>query len=336
MNLRALSNFLSVAEAGSLQGAAAVVRIAQPALTRQIAMLEEEFGTRLFLRHHRGVTLTEAGERLREHAERILAEVAKTRVAMSSAAEKPTGTVSLGLPTAMRSVLSSAVISTYHKAYPDVTLKVHEAFVHIIEDLLQTRQVDVAILFGGKRHVDSFDMTPLVTEDVYLVGPRNAELELNRPVPVKYLAEVPIILISRRNQLRLAAEQAMAAHGLNFQPFLEVEGQPLTHDLVKKGIGYMITPYCAVQAEIESGELSGAPIRGLAITWSMGVSRVRAHAPAVRELIALIQQALDDRVASGTWRNVRNSRESDMATGRTPAAALKSSAPGRPKGRRRP
>jgi DNA-binding transcriptional LysR family regulator len=80
MNLRALSNFLSVAEAGSLQGAANIVHIAQPALTRQVAMLEEEFGTRLFLRHHRGVTLTEAGEQLREHAERILAEVAKTRV----------------------------------------------------------------------------------------------------------------------------------------------------------------------------------------------------------------------------------------------------------------
>jgi len=310
MNLRALSNFLSVAEAGSLQGAADVVHIAQPALTRQIAMLEEEFGTRLFLRHHRGVTLTEAGEQLREHAERILAEVAKTRVAMSTAAEKPTGTVSLGLPTAMRYVLSSAVISAYHKAYPDVTLKVHEAFVHIIEDLLQTRQVDVAILFGGTRNHDSFDITPLVTEDVYLAGPPDAGLDLNRSVSIKYLAEVPIILISKRNQLRLAAEQAMAKHGLDFQPFLEVEGQPLTHDLIKNGVGYTITPYCAVQAEIEAGELSGAPIRGLSITWSMGVSRVRAHAPAVRELIALIQQAVDERVASGTWHNVRTNHRS--------------------------
>ena len=310
MNLRALSNFLSVAEAGSLQGAANVVHIAQSALTRQIAILEDEFGTRLFLRHHRGVTLTEAGEQLRGHAERILAEVAKTRVAMSTAAEKPTGTVSLGLPTAMRYVLSSAVISAYHKAYPDVTLKVHEAFVHIIEDLLQTRQVDVAILFGGTRNPDSFDITPLVTEDVYLAGPPGAGLDVNRSVSIKYLAEVPIILISKRNQLRLATEQAMAKHGLYFQPFLEVEGQPLTHDLVRNGVGYTITPYCAVQAEIEAGEFSGAPIRGLSITWSIGVSRVRAHAPAVRELIALIQQAVDERVASGTWRNVRTNHRS--------------------------
>lgn len=315
MNLRALSNFLSVAEAGSLQGAANVVHIAQSALTRQIAILEEEFGTRLFLRHHRGVTLTEAGEQLRGHAERILAEVAKTRVAMSTAAEKPTGTVSLGLPTAMRYVLSSAVISAYHKAYPDVTLKVHEAFVHIIEDLLQTRQVDVAILFGGTRHPDSFDITPLVTEDIYLAGPPGAGLDVNRSVSIKYLAEVPIILISKRNQLRLATEQAMAKHGLDFQAFLEVEGQPLTHDLVKNGVGYTITPYCAVQAEIEAGELSGAPIRGLSITWSIGVSRVRAHAPAVRELIAHIQQFVAERVVSGTWRNVRTNHRS--ATERT-------------------
>jgi DNA-binding transcriptional LysR family regulator len=119
------------------------------------------------------------------------------------------------------------------------------------------------------------------------------------------LAAVPIILVSKRNQLRIVTEHAMARHGLKFQPFLEVEGQPLTHDLVKNGVGYMITPRCAVESEIDSGELRGAPIRGLSITWSLGVNRVRAHAPAVRELVALIEGAVNERVASGTWRNVR-------------------------------
>jgi LysR family transcriptional regulator, nitrogen assimilation regulatory protein len=313
MNLRTLSNFLSVAEAGSLQGAADVVHIAQPALTRQIAMLEEEFGTRLFLRHHRGVTLTEAGEQLREHAERILAEVAKTRVAMSTASEQPTGTVSLGLPTAMRYVLSSAVISAYHKAYPNVQMKVHEAFAHVLEDLLQTRQVDVAILFDRANKFDGFEVTPLATEDICLAGPPDAGLALNRPVSIKDLAEIPIILLSKRNQLYVAAKQAMARHNIDFRPFLEVEGDPLTVDLVKRGVGYTIRPYCAVQAEVEAGELSGAPIRELTITWALGVNRVRAHAPAVRELIALIQKAVDDRVAGGIWRNVRPNRRSATA-----------------------
>lgn len=305
MNLRSLQNFLIMAEVGSLKAAAAAVNTAQPALTRQLALLEEEFGARLFIRHHRGLTLTEAGERLREHAGRILSEVARTRTAMLSAAERPTGTVSLGLPTAMRHVLSSAVISAYHAAFPEVALKVHEAFAHVIEDLLERKELDVAILFGKKRNVSNFDMAPLVSEDVYLAGPSDVPLALNKPVSIKYLASVPIILVSKRNELRIVAEQAMAQYGLKFQPFLEVEGQPLTHDLVKKGIGYMITPYCAVESEIESGELRGAPIRGLSITWSLGVNRVRANAPAVRELIGLIKDAVNERVASGTWRKVR-------------------------------
>jgi hypothetical protein len=56
-----------------------------------------------------------------------------------------------------------------------------------------------------------------------------------------------------------------------------------------------------VQKEIEAGKLSGAPIRDLTITWELGVNRVRAHAPAVQELIRLIHQAVDERVASGSW-----------------------------------
>lgn len=302
MNLSRLSNFLRVAEVGSLKGAADVVNIAQPALTRQIAMLEEEFGAQLFLRNHRGVTLTEAGERLRAHAEHILAEVEKARTAMAAATEKPTGAVSLGLPTAMLHVLSSAVVTAYHRAYPNVRLRVNEAFVHILEDLLQKRQVDVAILIAGAGNLDNFNITPLMTEDIYLAGPPDAGLNLRRPVAVKYLAKLPIILFSERNRLRLLIESALARYGLNLQPYLEVVGQPLTLDLIKNGVGYTIMPYCAVQAEIASGRLSGAPIRGLTTTWALGVNRERAHTPAVRELIKLIRQAVDSGVARGTWR----------------------------------
>jgi DNA-binding transcriptional LysR family regulator len=82
----------------------------------------------------------------------------------------------------MRSVLSSAIISAYHAAFPEVTLKVHEAFAHVIEDLLERKELDVAILFGKKHDLGNFDMAPLVNEDVYLVGPPKADLGFNRPV----------------------------------------------------------------------------------------------------------------------------------------------------------
>ena len=330
MNLRALANFLSVAEAGSLKAAADIVHIAQPALTRQVALLEQEFGAKLFLRHHRGVTLTEAGQQFREHAERILAEVSRTRAAMSNVLEKPAGSVSLGLPTALRRVVSTPLIAAYQRAFPHVQMKVQEAFVHVIEELLQSRQIDVAILFGGARKLDGFDLTPLAVEDIYLVGSAQAGLDVRRPVPIKRLAELPVILISRHNQLRLQAEEAMARQGVNFRPFLEVEGQPLTHDLVEEGTGYTITPYCAVQSELEAGTLSGAPVRGLTITWALAVNRARAHAPAVRELIALINAAVEARVREGSWRALALDASSPIA----PLRKKKAGRAERPKHRR--
>lgn len=306
MNLRTIANFLKIAEAGSLKAAADMVHTAQPALTRQVALLEKDLGAKLFLRHRRGVTLTEAGVQFREHAERILAEVSEARAAMSSASETPTGKISLGLPTALRHGLSSSVVAAYHHAYPDVEMKVHEAFVHVLEQLLQSRQLDVAILFGGTRKLDGFDLTPLAIEDVYLVGSPQTNLNIHKPVSIKDLVKFPVILISRRNQLRQDAEQALARHHVKFRPFLEVEGQPLTHDLVAKGVGYTITPHCDVQYELESGQLKGARIRGLTITWTLAVNRVRAHTPAVRELTEMIRRAADTRISQGNWRSIPN------------------------------
>jgi len=304
MNLRMMANFLRIAEAGSLKAAADMVHTAQPALTRQIVLLEKDIGATLFLRHRHGVTLTEAGAQFREHAERILAEVSRARAAMSNATEKPTGTVSLGLPTALRHGLSSSVIAAYHRAYPDVEMKVHEAFVHVLEQLLQSRQLDVAVLFGGARKLDGFDLTPLATEDVYLVGSPQTNLSLDKTIAIKEIAKLPVILISRRNKLRQDAEQALARHRLKFRTFLEVEGQPLTHDLVANGVGYTISPYCDVQTEIESGQLNGARIRELTITWALAVNRLRAHTPAVRELTAMIRRAAEARIKEGNWRPI--------------------------------
>lgn len=72
--LRSAERFVSVADVGSIQGAAKILNISQPALTHAVAKIEEGFGTRLFDRTKRGVTLTRAGEILYEHAKSILVE----------------------------------------------------------------------------------------------------------------------------------------------------------------------------------------------------------------------------------------------------------------------
>lgn len=302
VDLSTLAHFLRVAEIGSLKAAAGALHLAQPTLSRQMSALERELGARLFVRHRRGVSLTAAGEQLRGHAERVLAEMERARSAVSASAQEPRGPLALGLPASMRYVLSGSVVSAYVRRYPDVDLRVHEAMGNVIEDLLRARSVDVAILISAARNLDNVAFTPLANEDIYLVGPPDAGLDLATPVPVTYLADVPMILVAPENWLRREIQRRLAGHDLRLRRSLEVEGQPLVLDLARLGAGHAVFPFCAIEAELAAGRLSGAPIEGLTITWTLGVNRMRAHDPAVRELVRLISEAIDSRIASGDWR----------------------------------
>jgi LysR family transcriptional regulator, nitrogen assimilation regulatory protein len=228
--------------------------------------------------------------------------VERARSAVSASAQEPSGAVALGLPASMRYVLSGSVISAYVGRYPAVDLRVHEAMGNVIEDLLRSRTVDLAILISAARNLDNVDFTPLANEDVYLVGPPDAPLDLTTPVPVSRLAQVPMILVAPENWLRREIQRRLARDGLAPRRRLEVEGQPLVLDLTRRGAGYTVLPWCAIAADLAAGRLSGAPIEGLTITWTLGVNRMRAHNPAVRELVRLIHEAIDTRVASGDWR----------------------------------
>ncbi|HCP00082.1 MAG TPA: LysR family transcriptional regulator, partial [Rhodospirillaceae bacterium] len=187
METRVLQNFLRVTQVGKLGHAAAELNIAQPALSRQIALLEADVGAQLFVRHRRGVTLTEAGLLFRDHARAILATLEQARAEVSATAKDPTGTVTLGLPTSMFYVLSADAVAAYRECYPNVFLRVREAVGHVIGLLFREGQLDVSILIEPGA-MPGVALTPLAAEDICLVGPREAGLSLDEPVSLRELA----------------------------------------------------------------------------------------------------------------------------------------------------
>lgn len=301
MDTRVLGNFLRVTETGKLSQAAAELNLAQPALSRQIAMLEEDVGAQLFVRHRRGVTLTEAGGLFRDRAQAILASVEQARAVVSSAGRDPTGTVTLGLPTSMIYVLSGDLVEAYRERFPKVFFRIHEAVGHVVESLLKEGRLDAAILIEP-RAMPGVALTPLIEEDIYLVGPGDAGLSFDTPVTPADLAQVPMIMLAPENHVRSKIESVLSLVGLSFNPALEVEGQPLAFDLVRRGLGYTLLPFCAVRAEMAAGRMSGAPIAGLGLGWTLGVSRARAGAPAVSALIELIKEIIAERADGNDWR----------------------------------
>ncbi len=323
MDVRSLRAFLRVAELGSISRAAVALNVVQPALSRQIGLLEADLGAQLFVRHRRGVSLTESGDLLRQRAVEILASMDETRRAVSASGREVTGAVSLGLPTSMLYVLSADLVTLFRARYPMVHLRIWEGLGHVVEQHLRDELVDLAILISPKP-MRGVTLRPLAEEQLYLAGPPDSELDIAAPVSLSRLATLPMIMLSPRNKVRLIVEQQLHGSGAALTPALEVEGQPLALELVGRGAGYTILPQCAIAAEMEAGRVRGAPIRGASLTWMLGNNNTRAKAPAVAALRELLSELAAERlgVKSVPSKRVRRmSRSSRTAKDRAAKSA---------------
>jgi DNA-binding transcriptional LysR family regulator len=145
MELRHLRYFLAVAELGSLNRAAAHLRVAQPSLSRQIRALEHELGRPLLERSARGVTLTPAGAALAGHARQLLALEAATADVVAGG-ERARETVSLGVPPGIPPDWLVETVRGIAAGVPDCTLALVEASTSEQVRALQKGELDVGIV----------------------------------------------------------------------------------------------------------------------------------------------------------------------------------------------
>jgi LysR family nitrogen assimilation transcriptional regulator len=303
VDLKQLRTFLQVAELGSLSKAADRLNIAQPALGRQIKLLEEEFGVSLFRRHGRGMVLTSPGRILLERASSILGLVDDTRAEVSAERDAVSGSVSLGLPPTVGEVLTGRLVARFLKQYPDVTIRIVPAFTGYLIDMLQRGEIDLAITYSTA-HVRQIKSEPLVEEALYLVGPADAALRAKRPVPVTALAGLPMILPGPRQGLRMLIEDAAQSAGVKLKLTVEAEALPTLKDLVARGLGYTVLPLMAVQSELRSGVLRAAAIVQPTLKRQLVLSRsiVRPSSNAVRRFSDVLKSEIVDMVKKKAWR----------------------------------
>lgn len=122
ISLRQMQHFLSVAKTGSFSAASADVRIAQSALSTQIAQIEDKLGVQLLLRHSRGVELTAAGRLFADRVEQILASVDQLIGEVRTQSEK-CGNVRLGLPTTTTGSLALPLLRAFQEVFPRSTFR---------------------------------------------------------------------------------------------------------------------------------------------------------------------------------------------------------------------
>ena len=304
MRLSQLETLIHVAELGSLSRAAERLHIAQPALSRQMTMLERELGVQMFDRHGRGMVLTESGQEVLRHAYRVFGELDEIR---SVAAEGDTGLrghVSVGLPPTVADLLTLPLVSAMTDRHPNATLRVVSAYSRFLLDWLRRGDIDLAVLYEGGP-IRTVRTVPLLDEALHLIGPPDAGLSIDRPVPFADLAGSRMLLPSRGHGLRNLLDAAAAEAGFDLAVRIEADSYSTLKDLVKAGHGLTILPLAPIHTEVMLGGLSYAPLvdptpmRRLVLAVSADRAVTRLGTFASDELVEAVQRLAETGIWSG-------------------------------------
>ncbi|MFA6615408.1 MAG: LysR substrate-binding domain-containing protein, partial [Hydrogenophaga sp.] len=234
MDLKQLEYFVRVAELGSFTRAAQALDVAQPALSRQVRLLEVELRQNLLLRNGRGATPTEAGKLLLAHGRGILHQVERAKEELGRVRGALAGRVAIGLPPSMARALTVPLIRLFRERLPEASLSITEGLSTTMQEWLLNGRLDIAVLYNAQP-VPEIEISPLQDEELWLVEPRPpglAEEPPPPPVPLATVARMPLVIPSRPNALRMHIEAEMAALGERPTVALEIDGVSAILDLV--------------------------------------------------------------------------------------------------------
>ena len=236
MDLRLLRYFFAVCETGTLHGAAAVVHVAQPSLSRQIRGLEQDLGFALFDRSSRGLSLTAAGRAFLPVAEDLLTRATQASATARSIAR---GTVSdltvVAAPTTVADVISPFIV---HAGAEGVIGNAIEAMPEHVYSAIERGDADFAV---GTR-IPPAELRSMVLGHAYLWAQMPAWHPFaNRPsVPIAELVREPLIVMSRAHGVRQMLDSAAARAGLAFTASVETTSPMLAQALAAAGRGICV------------------------------------------------------------------------------------------------
>lgn len=303
MDLRQLQYFLHIAEAGSLSVASDRAHVTQPALSRQLKLLEEEIGCVLFERKARGLQLTDSGERLKERVGIFLADFRRLREEMRAATDVPHGRIVIAIPPSLRDSLTVPCTERFWMQFPGVVIQVMEGMSVTVRDAVLSGSADLAIV-SDREPSDLLIRHPLGKEPLVLLGASSAVFKRRRSrseVSIDEIAALPLVISPHPNSLRRIIEEGFNAAGLTCTPRIEVENSSLALALARSGLVFGILPRCATDTLPGSPRVKFLPIQGLVIGWHIVTARDRPMTSAARRFLEIVRAQASALIARGTW-----------------------------------
>lgn len=208
-----LKVFQSVARNLSFTKASQELFISQPAITKHIQELESTYQTRLFDRQGGKISLTESGQLLLEHCERILEEYRKLEYEMHLLHNQYTGELRLGASTTIAQYVLPPMLGTFISKFPQVELSLLNGNTREMEAALQEHRIDLALVEGVTR-LPNLRYTLFLEDELVVVVRTGSRLPVDDEITPQQLARLPLVLRERGSGTLDVFERAMLQHNI--------------------------------------------------------------------------------------------------------------------------
>jgi LysR family transcriptional regulator, nitrogen assimilation regulatory protein len=303
MDLRSLRYFGAVARLESINKAAAELGITQPALSRQIRLLENELGRPLFLRHGRGVVLTDAGAS-------FLAKTKKALDLLEEAKDEFTGAhphqgvkqrLVIGLSGAPANLLSPPLLEEFAPAHQELVLEFKTAPNETLRLQLIEGQLDIAVL-SAVESSDDFATIPLVTETVNLVRAEPMRGDHRRKVELADFTGLPILTTAFiKDACEKTLAQMFASAGLSLPQIVIADSMTVVHASIQRGQCYYLGPSTSLLHLLAEGRLVTKLIPGVHLTRSIAIPKSKPVSQAKLGVVRFLRSTAVAMVKDGRW-----------------------------------
>ena len=294
MEFHQLNYFLAAAQTQNFRKAAELCIVAQSALSRQIAMLEDELEVALFTRIKKRVTLTEEGQEFALYVRNAMEQLQEGQLFLAELRAGQRGTIRIGCIESLSTAFLPALFASFHQQYPNIRLKVHVNHTDELITFVEQGEVELGLILDPRLQSELLVVKELFRQPLHLLVSAQHPLA-QKKVPAVTLEQIMtewLLLLDETSRMGQITKRIFAQRGLPIHPLVEIESVEGLKEMVRQGVGVTLTLPALIRPSQIGNDLVLLPITNLVeeFIFALVYRRVGTISRAAREFINTISQ----------------------------------------------
>jgi DNA-binding transcriptional LysR family regulator len=261
MDLRQLEILQAIAETGSFTACGRKLHVSQSAISRQIALLEEELGEPLFLRVGRQVRMTPAAEALVQLGQRVFQDVRETLANVTDRTRELRGTLRLSGGMTVCLYIFPTLVKQLRRDHPKLDVRMMVAMAGRSVEEIRAGHVDAGLLTLPVEEADLVTL-PVLREELLFVTMPGHPLAKRKRITAQDVASEPFVLFEAGSGTRRVIDRFFLSENIEPNVVMETENVEIIKAMVKTGLGIGIVPYIAVAREVRARQFFMTRVEG--------------------------------------------------------------------------